>query len=154
MIKLKLKKGESKENRYFGDHNIAGVKFKLIDLFGLRQHVLMVLKDIENEIKNKSLPLEEVKKLIEERLREWLNRYQDIEKVEFEFDDHVAEDLSDSSITSRTHLDSWNLLTVSIANGPEIQLVVDASYTITKSEGKAYLSNFKLNDVIPAHVTL
>ena len=154
MIKLLQKKGESKEDRYFRDYNIAGTKFKLIDLFGLRQHVLMVLKDIENEIRNKSLPLEEVKKLIEERLREWLNRYQDIEKVEFEFSDRVAEDISDSSITSRTHLDSWNLLTVSIANGPEVQFVVDASYTITKSGGKAYLSNFKLIDVIPSHVVL
>ena len=154
MIKLKLKKGESKENRYFGEHNIAGTKFRLIDLFSLRQHVLMVLKDIENETRNKSLPLEEVKKLIEERLREWLNRYQDIEKVEFEFDDRVAEDISDSSITSRTYRDSWDLLTVSIANGPEITLVIYAEYTITKSGGKVYLSNFKLDDVIPAHVTL
>jgi len=141
-IKLKLKKSRSKEwkpNRYF-ESDILIVDRLVWD-------VKEALKEAETTIGNRSLTMVEVKKIIEEKVMEKLNPYQDIKEVQFHFSDRVIEDVSNNAITSRTYLDATNILIISIAKGPQVQFDVYADYTITVSGNNAYVTNFKLKNV-------
>ena len=149
MIKLKLKKRQSggwKPNRYF-ESNVAGSRYSVLSVVRLVADVKEALKEAEAVIRNKSLTMVELKKIIEEKVMEKLNPYQDIESVGFHFSDRVIEDVSNNAITSRTYLNAVNTLIISIAKGPQVQFDVYTDYTVTISGNNAYVTNFKLKGV-------
>jgi hypothetical protein len=150
-IKIKSKKSQSNEwkpNAYF-ETNVAGTRYSVLQVNRLIWHVKEALKEAETTVGNKSLTMEELKRIIEEKVMQKLSPYQDIDSVRYHFSERVIEDINElgNVNTSRTYLDAVDTLIVSIAKGPQVQFNVYADYTITKSGDKKYVTNFKIKDV-------
>jgi len=136
-----------KPNIYFSP-DVAGSGVGELSFYYLLDHVKEALMDAERVI-NRGFPsMEEVKKILEEKVMEKLNQYQNIEYVEYYFDEGAVWDEIEvgNTVVSRTY-DAIDWLTVAIADGPEILFDVHADYVVAEEGNKRRVVYFKINSI-------
>ena len=142
--------GESrkwKPNIYFNP-NIANSGFNELSIHNLVEHVNEALEEAEKEI-NRGFPsMEEVKKIIEEKVKEKLEKYQDIEYVEYWFDEGVVwDEIEIGNARASRAYDAIDWLTIAIVDGSEILFDVHADYVVVKDKDEEHVTYFKINSI-------
>ena len=132
-----------KPNIYFSS-DVAHSGVSELSIHNLIDHVKEALEEAEKVISRGFPSMEEVKKIIEEKITEKLSEYQDIEFVEYCFDEGAVWDEIEvgKALVSRTY-DAIDWLTIVIADGPEILFDVHTDYVVV-GDSVAY---FKINSV-------
>jgi hypothetical protein len=115
----------------------------------LLDHIKEAVKEAEILIRKGWPSLAETRKIMEEKVMEKLSQYQDIEFVEYYFDESAPWDaymFNDVEI-SRTY-DAIDWLTIAIADGPEILFDVYADYVVVEDKDEEHVAYFKINEIV------
>jgi hypothetical protein len=118
-----------------------------LDLRRLNNHIREALEKAEQLIRKGKPSLNDIKKIVEEKVREKLG--QAIEYVEYYFDEGVYWDtfeVVDDVEIDRVY-DSIDSLTITFVDGPEVGFYVQADYVVIREKDKESVIYFKINDV-------
>jgi hypothetical protein len=137
-----------KPNIYFSQ-DIGHSGFSELSINKLVEHVKEALEEAEAIISKGFPSMSEAKKIIEEKVKDKLERYQDIEYVEYWFDEGVEWDMIEvgNAYVSRVY-DAIDWLTIAIVDGPEILFDVHADYVVVEGKGDEHVVYFKINEVV------
>ena len=136
-----------KPNIYFSP-NVANSGFSELSIYNLMDHVKEALEEAEAIIRKGFPSMSEVKKIIEEKIMEKLEKYQDIEYVEYWFDEGVVwDEIEVGNARASRAYDAIDWLIIAIADGPEVLFDVHADYVVTENNDEEYVVYFKVNGI-------
>jgi hypothetical protein len=140
---IKVQQRKRRLNIYFSQDDFAELSIGI-----LAEHVKEALDEAETIISKGFLSMDDVKKIIEEKVKEKLEKYQDIKSIEYWFDEGVTwEEIDVGGIRISRAYNAIDELTVAIANGPEIMFDVHADYVVVEVKGEEHVVYFRINNV-------